>query len=148
MPHLTEDGEPILLDELLFNYYDMKPGRFEEIKAQDNGWGTFCHTNGTRSILNGERVCSIRWAWAKGWLKCWCGRPADGINGPTDASPEQPACELHPSEAGGYREMKDWLYRERERMVLDYIAAESAAADPRMHDVTTNWPLPDANGDG
>lgn len=54
-----------------FNYYDRKPGRIKVGSCEMNGgdiWFTFDHDDGSRSILNGARICSEQFARGKGWV--------------------------------------------------------------------------------
>jgi hypothetical protein len=50
---------------VLFNYYDMLPGRVGRIDP--DGWFDFFQEGGITQ-LNGERVCSMELAEARGWV--------------------------------------------------------------------------------
>lgn len=66
----TEDGVYVNEGDRVFNYYDMKPGRIEPgtgIMAPDL-WFTVKHDDGTQALLNGQRICSIKYANVRGWL--------------------------------------------------------------------------------
>lgn len=61
------DGVEVAIGAPAFNYYGMKRGRFDG-QLDDAGWGWFTHDDGTRDLLNGERVCSLAHAQKMGWL--------------------------------------------------------------------------------
>lgn len=66
----TEDGVQIRELELAYNYYDMKLGWIMEGTIEENGgdlWFKFEHMDGSRSILNGARVCSYAYAKRRGF---------------------------------------------------------------------------------
>ena len=62
----TEDGATATKGDRLYNYYDMKPGTIG--RMEHDGWFEFNHEDGTRSFLNGQRVCTIAFAARKGWV--------------------------------------------------------------------------------
>ena len=51
-----------------YNYYDRKSGTIQN-DLDDQGWFTFRHWDGTKSLLDGERICTLEFAAAKGWIK-------------------------------------------------------------------------------
>lgn len=67
------DGITVQIGEACFDYYSMKRGHFENMEARSgssfDGWGDFLHDDGTRNLLNGERVCSLAHARSMGWLE-------------------------------------------------------------------------------
>lgn len=52
----TVDGVAIVDGMRLWNYYDLKWGVVTDV--DNEGWWVMCHDDGTRAILNGERLCS------------------------------------------------------------------------------------------
>lgn len=63
----TEDGVRLQVGDRAYNYYDMKPGtigRIDPGTATDasGDWFDFHHDDGSRSILNGSRICTIEYA--------------------------------------------------------------------------------------
>jgi hypothetical protein len=66
--YTSEDGAQLREGDAAFNYYDHKPGRIGAASACDAGWFTFHHEDGTRALLNGQRVCSTAYAARRGWL--------------------------------------------------------------------------------
>ena len=66
MIYTTEDGEQVATGELVFNYYDRKLGTI----GDDAGDGWFDHVDdeGRRTMLNGERICTVAFAVARGWI--------------------------------------------------------------------------------
>jgi hypothetical protein len=85
-PIVTADGVEVSEGDQAFNYYDHKPGRIgriderpqpDTLKGQDsstpmeewsNHWFTFLHDDGSRTSLDGSRICSVQHAQAKGWI--------------------------------------------------------------------------------
>lgn len=83
----TADGVVCTVGAAAFNYYDMKPGTIgrldtypqpDTMAGQDsntpiaewsNYWFTFNHDDGTRTSLDGSRICSLAHARRKGWTK-------------------------------------------------------------------------------
>lgn len=67
----TEDGVTIKPGVVAYNYYDMKVGSIQEGTISENGgdlWFRFVHADGSGSaILNGARICSIRYAERRGF---------------------------------------------------------------------------------
>lgn len=61
------DGVRVEVGDPAFDYYSMKRGRFTQ-PLDKAGWGWFEHDDGTRELLNGERVCSLAHAWKMEWL--------------------------------------------------------------------------------
>jgi len=54
--------------EEVFNYYGMKIGKIGDIDSE--GWFDFIPNDGSqRSILNGDRICSIETAKKEGYIK-------------------------------------------------------------------------------
>jgi hypothetical protein len=62
----AEDGVELGVGDRAFNYYDRKSGAIEGPVYSD-GWFEFRHDDGSRTSLNGERICSIGFAQRKGW---------------------------------------------------------------------------------
>ena len=67
---ITEDGIEVFPGDTCFNYYDLKIGSIEQDRQFDpeDGWFTFKHEDGTKAVLDGSRICSIKFARSKGWL--------------------------------------------------------------------------------
>lgn len=73
----TEDGVVVEQGDRVYNYYDMKPGVIERIDSPRDAdgpldpnqdiWFYFRHDDGSTSILNGQRICSIRFAERRGF---------------------------------------------------------------------------------
>lgn len=61
------DGAEVGVGSTCFDYYSMKRGRFAA-PLDEQGWGWFEHDDGTRDLLDGERVCSLAHAQKMGWL--------------------------------------------------------------------------------
>ena len=62
----TEDGVTVRKGDRVFNYYD----RVYCVIAQDpdgEGWFDTTSDDGRRTLLNGERICSVAFAGRKGW---------------------------------------------------------------------------------
>jgi len=77
----TEDGVMLEPGDRAFNYYDMKLGYIHptremtdytaaghETNPNQDLWFDFMHDEGGVAILNGQRICSIRFAERKGWI--------------------------------------------------------------------------------
>ena len=65
----TEDGTTFKEGDRAYNYYDMKPGviRPNSITMAPDAWFDFDHDDGTRALLNGQRICSLAHAKRMGW---------------------------------------------------------------------------------
>lgn len=66
----TEDGATLKEGERAYNYYDMKPGkigRLSSMVSDPNPWFDFEHDDGTVSLLNGQRICTIGYARQRGF---------------------------------------------------------------------------------
>lgn len=82
----TQDGLDLSAGDRAFNYYDHLAGTIEKIddRAQpdtmagqssatpqaewSNHWFDFRHDNGSRTSLDGSRICSIAYATRRGWI--------------------------------------------------------------------------------
>lgn len=82
----TEDNVLLVEGDRAFNYYDMRAGYIGKIndraqpdpkkgqnsstpiEAWSNYWFEFHHDDGSRTLLDGSRICSIRYASRRGWL--------------------------------------------------------------------------------
>jgi hypothetical protein len=62
----TADGRTVNVGDRVFNYYDLKWGRIESLTSTSDGWFTFAHEDGTKAVLNGERISSSPPSWWKG----------------------------------------------------------------------------------
>ena len=60
----TEDHVTLTEGDRAYNYYDMKPGKIGKIETEGSfrGWFDFHHDDGSRAILNGQRICSSEFA--------------------------------------------------------------------------------------
>lgn len=85
-PIITADGVEVTEGDKAFNYYDHKAGTLGHIdhhaqpdtaKGQDsstpmnewsNHWFNFLHDDGTRTSLDGSRICSLAHARRQGWV--------------------------------------------------------------------------------
>lgn len=83
---ITEDGVELSSGIRAYNYYDMKPGTIGKIneraqpdpkKGQNsstpveewsNHWFDFEHDDGSVTLLDGSRICSVKYAQRRGWL--------------------------------------------------------------------------------
>lgn len=63
----SPDRQQVSTGDRVFNYYDMEAGTIGEDAGQD-GWFTFHADGGKRTLLNGERICSLAYAARKGWV--------------------------------------------------------------------------------
>lgn len=63
---ITEDKVKLQAGDRAFDYYGMKPGVIGNVDS--DGWFDFTHDDGTRSILDGSRICSTEFAKRKGWV--------------------------------------------------------------------------------
>jgi hypothetical protein len=63
----TEDGLAFQEGDTVYNYYDMELGTVGR-PAFDGTWFHFTNEEGRPNILNGERVCSVELAEARGWI--------------------------------------------------------------------------------
>lgn len=64
----TEDGVKLKPGDRVYNYYDMKSGIITDnyVYAPDL-WVDVRHDDGTRTTLNGTRLCSIEFAKRRGF---------------------------------------------------------------------------------
>lgn len=77
MDIITEDDIKMRQGDLAYNYYDMKPGRIAKLELAfqsgqegdlKNGlWFEFLHDDGSTALLNGARICSMKFALARGF---------------------------------------------------------------------------------
>lgn len=61
----TEDNVVLTAGDRAFNYYDMKLGTIGPSSTWRNmpdTWFDFIHDDGSRTTLNGQRICSIEFA--------------------------------------------------------------------------------------
>jgi hypothetical protein len=63
----TEDGATLKQGDRAYDYYGMKPGVIGEPDFGFAGWFTFLHDDGTRDLLNGQRICTMRTARRQGF---------------------------------------------------------------------------------
>jgi len=65
----TEDGVTVGENDRVYNYYDMKPGYIKpnSIRMMPDPWFDVVHDDGTTSVLNGERICSLQYAKRRGF---------------------------------------------------------------------------------
>jgi len=61
----TEDGVELRTGEAAYDYYSMKPGRIG--RGCGSGWFDFEHDDGTVTLLNGQRICSMAYAVRRGF---------------------------------------------------------------------------------
>jgi hypothetical protein len=70
MPELpsyrSEDGATLKQGDRAYDYYTMAPGVIGEPAGSD-GWFDFHHDRGTRTLLNGQRVCTLQFAHHRGF---------------------------------------------------------------------------------
>jgi hypothetical protein len=79
---ISEDGQPFTDGDLVYNYYDMWPGHIEmdntlQEELSEPGirrsarkrdfWFYVVPENGQRTLLNGERICSMEYAARRGF---------------------------------------------------------------------------------
>jgi hypothetical protein len=74
---ITEDGIQRTKGSVVYNYYDMKPGRIVDLDTDfqhgqegdlKNGlWFSVRHDDGSTSYLNGARICSMDFALKRGF---------------------------------------------------------------------------------
>jgi hypothetical protein len=63
LTYTTEDGIVLSEGDRAYNYYDMKAGRIGKLAGNmPDPWFYFHHDDGTRTTLNGQRICSIEFA--------------------------------------------------------------------------------------
>jgi hypothetical protein len=58
MTIITEDNYEVHEGDTVFNYYDLKWGTIRQGSTDNQGWFTLDHTDGTSTLLNGERICT------------------------------------------------------------------------------------------
>ena len=65
----TEDGVIVNPGDRVYNYYDMKPGVIREgsVMQAPDPWFNVDHDDGTTSLLNGQRICTIEFAKRRGF---------------------------------------------------------------------------------
>ena len=66
----TEDNVVLKAGDLAYDYYTMKPGTIAPQNTwamMPDAWFDFYHTDGTRALLNGQRICSIEYARTRGF---------------------------------------------------------------------------------
>lgn len=61
-----ECGAIATAGDRVYNYYDMRPGVIEDEAGWD-GWFRFRNDDGTTSILDGSRCCSLAFASRRGF---------------------------------------------------------------------------------
>lgn len=61
----TADGATVKIGDRVYNYYDRVPGTI----ARDggDGWFDFTGDDGRKTLLDGDRVCTLAFAARKGW---------------------------------------------------------------------------------
>jgi hypothetical protein len=73
---VTEDDVFVFPGTRVYNYYDMKPGVIENIRQDDfdeavnlkrDLWFYVKHDDGSKALLNGERICTIEFAKRRGF---------------------------------------------------------------------------------
>jgi hypothetical protein len=73
--YITDDGVTVAKGDRAYNYYDMKPGVVGEQDSSFADWFTFNHDDGSRALLNGQRICSMAFARRRGF------KGADALEG-------------------------------------------------------------------
>jgi hypothetical protein len=64
----TEDGVQVGVGDTVYNYYEMKKGVIERYAGgYPDPWFDVRHEDGTSSVLNGQRICSIEYARKRGF---------------------------------------------------------------------------------
>lgn len=61
----AECGAQLREGDRAYDYYGMKPGVVGEVG--NDGWFLFSHDCGSRSLLNGQRICSMLFARLRGF---------------------------------------------------------------------------------
>jgi len=72
---ITEDRADLGFGDKAYDYYNMKPGKIGRIHAPYNEgddlnqdiWFDFEHDDGTKSMLNGQRICTMGFALRRGF---------------------------------------------------------------------------------
>jgi hypothetical protein len=69
MDIVTEDGVVVKEGQMVYNYYEMKPGVIipGSICMAPDPWFDVQHEDGTTSLLNGQRICTIEFAKRRGF---------------------------------------------------------------------------------
>lgn len=60
----TEDGKVVRPGDRVFDYYGCKWGVIED-DVDDQGWFHVTHDDGSRSLLNGQRIATYKPGWMK-----------------------------------------------------------------------------------
>lgn len=64
----TEDGVQVQIGDRVYNYYDMKAGKIVKFAGNlPDPWFDVEHDDGSISVLNGARICSIEYAKKRGF---------------------------------------------------------------------------------
>jgi len=64
----TEDGKDVSVGDRVYNYYDMKPGTIEgPVRMMPDPWFDVRHDDGSLSVLNGQRICTMAFARSRGF---------------------------------------------------------------------------------
>jgi hypothetical protein len=63
------DGTEFWQGDRMFNYYAMQAGTVVAVRPTHDGWFDFRNDDGSRDILNGERVCGFAHASRMGWYE-------------------------------------------------------------------------------
>lgn len=68
MEYRTGDGVLVQEGDRAYNYYDMKPGKVGRHAGNlPDPWFDFEHDDGTITVLNGQRICSMEYAKRRGF---------------------------------------------------------------------------------
>lgn len=79
----TEDGQFLMVGDRAYNYYDQQPGIIDLIHTvYNNGenpnkdiWFDFQHNDGSKTLLNGQRICSMKFAQQRDFKGANPGKP-------------------------------------------------------------------------
>lgn len=65
----TEDGVVVNEGDRIYDYYSMEPGVIvpNTIRMMPDAWFDVEKDDGSRTLLNGQRICTLTYAQRKGW---------------------------------------------------------------------------------
>jgi hypothetical protein len=66
IPIFTADQVKVGKGDPIYDYYNMKPGVIDS-EPDDSGWFWVLHSDGSKDLLDGTRICTLKHAERMGW---------------------------------------------------------------------------------